>query len=200
MNLDTTAGRIVVNSNRGRFGALYLLTRWFSLLLLLLGSGYGMAQTDSPSEYQVKAAFLYNFGKFIEWPDSTFTNSQAAFVIGIFGSDPFQGDLDRIVAGKTINGHPVVARLISSVSNLKGCNIIFVSAAQAKKAAEISQALAGANVLTVTENMKHFSGSGFMINFVVQDEHIAFQINHDAATHAGLSISSKLLSLARPME
>ena len=166
--------------------------------LLLVGANSVMAQSDSPSEYQVKAAFLYNFAKFVEWPDTAFASPQAPLVIGVFGSDPFQGDLDRIVAGKNINGHPVVARLVSTVTDLKNCHIVFVSVAQQKKAAEISAALAGLKVLTVTENMKHFAASDFMVNFVMQDERIGFQINNAVAVRAGLPISSKLLSLASP--
>ena len=158
-----------------------------------------MAQSDLPSAYQVKAAFLYNFAKFVEWPDTAFASPQAPLVIGIFGSDPFQGDLNRIVAGKNINGHPVVARLVSAVTDLKNCHIVFVNAAQEKKAAEISAALAGLKVLTVTEDATHFTASGYVINFVMQDERIGFQINNAVAAHAGLRISSKLLSVARPL-
>ena len=200
MHFLATKNRAIACSSRGWSATQLYLAFWIFTFLLFAGSGDGLAQSEVPSEYQVKAAFLYNFGKFVEWPDNVFADPRAPFVIGVFGSDPFQGDLDRIVAGKSINGHSVVVRLVTSVDGLKGCNIVFVSLAQEKKAAEISAALAGTKVLTVTENMKHFAESGFMINFVVEDEHIGFQINNAAATRAGLAVSSKLLSLARPLD
>lgn len=172
---------------------------WLWALLLLVAVNPAAAQADSPSEYQVKAAFLYNFAKFVEWPDTAFASPQAPLVIGVFRDDPFQGDLNRIIAGKNIGGHPVVARLVSTVADLKNCHIVFVSVTREKEVAEISTALAGLKVLTVTENLKHFADSGFMINFVMQDKRIGFQINNPVAARAGLHISSKLLSLARPL-
>lgn len=188
----------IESSGRGRSGWLRRLALWLSMLLFLTGGQAG-AQLDSPSEYQVKAAFLYNFGKFVEWPDAAFADPQAPLVIGVFGNDPFQGDLNRIIAGKTINGHPVVSRLISRVEDLKKCHIVFISMTQENKTADISKTLDGLKVLTVTENMKHFADSGFIVNFVTQDAHISFQINNAVAKREGLPISSKLLSLARPL-
>jgi len=196
MPIYRTAGRDQKCSGHGHSGSRPFRAFWLFLLFLsLMGA---VAQSDSPSEYQVKAAFLYNFGKFVEWPSAAFASPAAPFVIGIYGGDPFQGDLDRIVAGKSIDGHPVAVQVVTSVAALKECNIVFLSNGHEKRMAEIAAALGGANVLTVTENMKHFSDSGFMINFIVTGDHIGFQINNAAARRAGLAISSKLLSLARP--
>ena len=173
---------------------------WFWALLFLVSAGLVLPQSEAPSEYQVKAAFLYNFGKFVEWPDTAFADAQAPLVIGVFGENPFHHDLEQLVAGKTIGSHPVTARCVAAVAGLKTCHIVFVSAAEQKNAAQITAALRGLKVLTVTENMKHFAASGLIINFVTEDDRIRFEINNAAAARAGLVISSKLLSLARPPE
>jgi len=175
------------------------MASWYAAWLLLFSSQTVPAQSAAP-EYQVKAAFLYNFAKFVEWPESNFANPDAPLVIGVFGNNPFHGDLRRVVEGKSINGHRVVVQEVSAVTNLKTCDIVFIAASEQADTAQIAAALADAKVLTVTENMKHFGSSGLVINFVTEDDRIRFQINHAAATRAGLVISSKLLSLARPPE
>jgi YfiR/HmsC-like len=187
-------GRAVRGCHRGS------RMRWFWVWLFLVSGGLVMPQSQAPSEYQVKAAFLYNFGKFVEWPDTAFAGPQAPLVIGVFGDNPFHKDLEQLVAGKTIGGHPVTARFVTAVAGLKTCHIVFVSESKQKDAAQIAAALNGRKVLTVTENMKHFAASGFIINFVTEDDRIRFEINNTAADRAGLTISSKLLSLARPPE
>jgi hypothetical protein len=171
----------------------------FGLLAVLFFAGADRlaAQQAVPSEYQVKAAFLYNFGKFVEWPTNTFVDASAPLVIGVFGDSPFHGDLDQIVRGRSIGGHPVVVRHISTKADLKGCDIVFVSLAEQKHAAAMSDAIQHFGVLTVTENMKHFMDSGYIINFITEGGSIHFEINNAKANEAGLTIRSKLLGLAR---
>ena len=170
------------------------------LLALFACGGKAFAQDSSPSQYQVEAAFLYNFGKFIEWPTNAFADDRAPLVIGVYGGDSFHGDLERIVAHKSINGHPLAVQQFSALSDLKDCHILFVSVAGQKQAADILNTLHDSSVLIVTENMNHFAESGFMINFFMKDEKIRFEINDTAATQAGLKISSKLLALGRRPE
>lgn len=158
------------------------------------------AQPASPSEYQVKAAFLYNFGKFVQWPANTFTNDHAPIVIGIFGNNPFHGDLERIIAGKDISGHPVNIRYVSSAPDLKGCDIVFVSTAEQENARKMIGAIQTFGILTVTEDTGNFADSGYIINFITVDDRIHFEINNAAAIKAGLTISSKLLALAKTPE
>jgi hypothetical protein len=154
------------------------------------------AQESPPSEYQVKAAFLFNFGKFVEWPTNAFANAESPLVIGVFGGDPFHGDLERLVAGQKIAGHPVVVRQTSALPDLKGCHILFIPAAAKEREREALQAAGGACVLTVGE-FYGFCEAGGMVNFVIEDRQVHFDINNDAVKAAGLKISSKLLTLAR---
>lgn len=167
------------------------------LFLLLAGHQPARPQENSPSEYQVKAAFLFNFGKFVEWPSGAFTNASDPLVIGVYGANPFHHDLEQLVAGKQIGGHPVVVRQIADLAALKDCRIVFLNTPDARQETEISDALGQAPTLTVTENLPHFQTSKFMINFSVADGRIRFEINQDTAQLCGLKISSKLLTLAR---
>jgi YfiR/HmsC-like len=165
--------------------------------MMLVAGATLRAQENGPSEYQVKAAFLYNFSKFIEWPTNAFAGTNAPLVIGLFGGNPFNGDLERAVSrAKPINGHPVVVKQIASLSDLRDCNILFITMSEQNRATEIIDALHGASILTITENMNHFPESNFMINFIMEDDRVRFEINDAAARKAGLIISSKLLVLA----
>jgi hypothetical protein len=180
--------------------------RWLGLLLLVvLASRWpALAQEGRPPDYRVKAAFLYNFGKFVEWPAGAFASNNAPLVIGVLGGDPFRGDCERLVANKSINGHPVVVRQISlsasarqepAYADLKRCHILFINASGAGNLPDILDTLRGAGVLTVTDDLERFNTSGVMINFVVEHESVRFEINDDAARRAGLKFSSKLLAL-----
>ena len=173
---------------------------WFLAACLFVSGGRLAAQPAGLSAYQVKAAFLYNFGKFVEWPATTFTNAAAPLIIGVFGDDPFHGDLERIVSQKNVAGHPVVVRHVASAADVEGCEIVFVSVAQHEIAAEIAGAIQSHGVLSVTEDMKHFADSGYVISFITVDDSIHFEINQAAAVRAGLNISSKLLALAKTPE
>ncbi len=169
----------------------------------LFGHWPAQAQESRPLDYRVKAAFLYNFGKFVEWPATAFASTNAPLVIGVLGGDPFHGDGERIVANKNINGHPVIVRQIShpgagqapGYSDLKSCHILFINASESDNLPDILDALKGASVLTVTDNLDHFAASGVIINFVMENKSVRFEINDDAARRAGLKISSKLLML-----
>jgi hypothetical protein len=140
----------------------------------------------------------------VEWPDAAFAGTNAPLVIGVLGGDPFHGDCERIVANKNINGHPVVVRQISrspspgqapGYPDLKGCHILFISVSESDNLPDILDALKGASVLTVTDNLDHFATSGVIINFVMENKNVRFEINDEAARRAGLRVSSKLLML-----
>jgi len=164
-------------------------------LALLLASGAGRAQESQPSEYQLKAAFLFNFAKFVEWPPQAFAEPTSPVVIGILGENPFGDDLERTIRGKTVNNRPFAIKPIRSLPEARGCHILFISTSEKTRLPEILESLGTATVLTVGE-MERFAETGGMINLVKEADKIRFQINDVAAKNAGLKISSKLLSLA----
>jgi len=164
------------------------------LMLLLLGRN-GPSQEFRPAEYQVKAAFLFNFTKFVEWPRRAFASQTSPLVIGILGENPFHDDLGRMIQNKTVDGHPLEIRLLNSAQQATNCHILFISAPQSQQLQETLKALRGNPILTVGET-ERFTEVGGMINFFLEGTKIRFQINNEAATRAGLKISSKLMSLA----
>jgi len=169
------------------------LTGCLSLALLL--SAKAIAQETPPSEYQVKAAFLFNFAKFVEWPPESFAGETAPLAIGILGDNPFGSALEETVQNKTINSHSLVIRQFHSVAEVTNCQVLFISAPEKKRFTEIFASLHGHSILTVSET-DGFTEAGGMINFVLENKKIRFQINDETAKAVRLKISSKLLSLA----
>lgn len=165
------------------------------LVLLVSSSGVG-AQANSPSEYQVKAAFLFSFAKFIDWPPSSFASPQSPFSICILGADPFGPAIDEALRGKTIGDRAVVVRRAREPGEVRHCQIVFISSSENHRLAEILSSLQGASVLVVGD-ADHFADSGGTIGLMLEQNRIRFTINTDAAQGAGLKISSKLLALAR---
>jgi len=176
-------------------GARTLLALLAGLLLAGLSSIPG-AQAQAPSERQVKAAFLYNFAKFVEWPPDRFADPQDPLVLCVTGEDPFGTVLDGIVLGKTANGHPLALRRLRREQEARGCQILFVSASERKRLRPLLESLKGTSILTVGES-DGFAQQGVMINFILEENRVHFEINVDAAERAGLKISSRLLSLAK---
>jgi hypothetical protein len=153
------------------------------------------ADAPVPSEYQVKAAFLYNFAKFVDWPVEALPESSTDMILCILGEDPFGTDLEETVQGKLVNGRRLGIKRFKSPSGLKGCHILFISSSEGNRVAEILATLRGASVLTIGE-MERFARLGGIINFTMEDNKVRFEINVDAAAQAGLKISSKVLKLA----
>jgi hypothetical protein len=166
-----------------------------NLILLMLISGTGRAQESRPTEYQIKAAFIFNFAKFIDWPAQALPQATSPLVIGILGENPFHDDLARTIRDKTIDDHPLVIKEFRSSAQTTNCHILFICTSEKNRLPEILRTLKGTSVLTVGET-ERFTEIGGMINFVFEGTKIRFQINNDAATSAGLKISSKLLRLA----
>ena len=164
------------------------------LVWLLAGAG-GYAQQSQPTEYQIKAAFLFNFARFVEWPKEALNGATSPMIIGILGENPFREDLARTIGNKTVDNHPVMIKEFRSAAEATNCHVLFVSTSEKKKLPEIFQSLKGTSVLTVGETDR-FTESGGIINFVMEGTKIRFQINKGAAEGAGLKISSKLMTLA----
>lgn len=151
---------------------------------------------DAPSEYQVKAAYLFNFLKFVEWPENAFQDALAPIVIGVVGDDAFGSALPEVIIGKTVQGRDLVIRRYHTGENLRGASILFISASEKKRLPQILASLHGSSVLTVAD-MSGFLDEGGMIQFFFEEDRVRFAINVDATSQARLKVSSKLLSLAR---
>jgi hypothetical protein len=173
-------------------------TRLFILSLLLLRVGALVAQEDSqPSEYQIKAAFIFNFAKFVEWPAAALPKASTPIIVGVIGENPFQDALEKTIKNKTVDEHPVIIMQFRSAADATNCHILFISSSEKARLPQILKQLKGRSVLTVGE-MPGFTEAGGMINFVLEGTKIRFQINNDTANSVGLKISSKLLRLALP--
>jgi hypothetical protein len=163
---------------------------FLGMMFLLCAS----VNAQEASEYQVKAAFIYNFAKFVEWPGNA--NPDAPLLIGVLGKDPFGSEIDRAVEGKTVNGRRLMIKRFSSLEAYQYCHILFISSSERNNLPQIIAAVRNSNVLTVSETDR-FAQIGGIINFVTIENRIRFEINQAAAERAGLKISSKLLSLGR---
>jgi hypothetical protein len=159
---------------------------------LTLGQGAPPTRGGRASEYEVKAGFLMNFLRFIEWPTPPAGQAQEPFHICITGDDPFRDMLDRLVKGEIVNGRPIVVRRISRWQD--PCELLFVSASVRDAFRILDQA--GTGVLTVGET-PGFLKDGGIINFVVEDRRVRFDIDLMNATKGSVRISSRLLSVAR---
>jgi hypothetical protein len=160
------------------------------------GVSYPVRADGDLGEYQVKAGFLVNFARFVEWPPEVTKTPDSSLTFCIAGADPFHGELDRILQGKTIDGHPLGAMHLSRNENARACNILFISVAEKKGIPQILTELTTRPILTVGES-DGFLQQGGMIGLLVEGGRVKFEVNLEAAAKAGLKISSRLLSLAK---
>jgi hypothetical protein len=164
--------------------------------MALLAFGFtARAFGETALEYQVKAAFLFNFAKFIEWPAQRFKGPQDPIAICILGKNPFGETLAEAVRGKNVDGRSLVIRQVDDTKDACACNIVFVRATERKRSRSFLDAISGHAVLTVGE-ADGFASEGGIINFKIDGEKVRFQINVGAAEREKLHISSKLLALA----
>ena len=166
-----------------------------SCVLLLAAVPKLPAQAARASEYQVKAAFLFNFAQFVDWPAEAFPNSDAPLVIGVLGDDPFGSFLDRLVVNERLRGRPFQVRRYESVDEIKTCHILFINRSAGNRPEVILVGLSQRPILTVSD-ADGFAGNGGMIRFVTDRNRIRLQINLGAVDAAHLTISSKLLRVA----
>jgi hypothetical protein len=182
------------------------MLRRLGILIALLGmtlhctsTADAQAGDADSSEYLIKAGFIYNFAKFVEWPSATFSQPDSPIVIGVLGTDPFGSVLDRIVEDKKIGARGFVVKRYKwgkDLKDLKDCKILFVSASEKAHVDEILQSVKGQPILTVGET-PGFAERGGVIRFTVEDNRVRFEVNVDAAHQAELNISSRLLTLAK---
>jgi YfiR/HmsC-like/TonB-dependent Receptor Plug Domain len=145
---------------------------------------------------ETSTAFLYNFAKFIDWPPSSFATPQSPFAICILGKDPFGSAIDDTLGGKVVGERPVVVQRSREPEEVRHCQIVFVGASEKNRLPDIIASLQKGNVLIVGETDR-FADSGGTIQLTLEENHVHFAINTDAAEMAGLRISSKLLALAK---
>ena len=167
----------------------------FWLVLILLTVSLVQAAEPAVEEYQVKAAFLFNFAKFIEWPGSAFQSADEPISICVFGKNPFGFALEDAVRGNTVGGRGFSVREVSSARQAAPCHILFVESSKQKQVRQLCEELKGLSILTVGDT-EDFTANGGVINFTLKDARVRFEIAVGAAERAKLRISSKLLSLA----
>jgi hypothetical protein len=167
-----------------------ILTICSLLAVALLIAAPGGGQTAE--EYEVKAAFIYNFTKFVEWPLS----DSPSFAICILGDDPFQSSIDRLTSGKTVGSRPVQVRRLKEGAEARHCQIVFVGASERAKASRLVEAVRGTSVLTVGESVD-FLRMGGMFYLSMADNHVNVVINTAATEAARLKVSAKLMILAK---
>jgi hypothetical protein len=165
---------------------------WLLLPNVLL---FGQTSFSDVKEYQVKAAFLYNFTQFVEWPPSTFSEPEGPLVIGILGKDPFGNFLDETVRGENVNGHPLRVTRFKNLEDVKDCHILFISDSEKDNLKAILDKVRTQPILTVGD-FNNFARQGGIIRFITEDRRTRLRINIEAARLANLAISSKLLRLA----
>ncbi len=171
--------------------------RWLApaiAILTILHIPALQAQQPKVSEYQVKAAYLYNFGKFVKWPESMADKSKF-FAVCVLGQDPFGSTLDSIMAGEELEGKHLVVKRISAAQEADDCRILFISANEESHLKEILQTIDESGVLTVSD-IPSFSRRGGMIEFVIDGDKVRFEINLAKAEASRLTLSSQLLKVA----
>ncbi|MEJ0034730.1 MAG: YfiR family protein [Gammaproteobacteria bacterium] len=164
-------------------------------LPILLAANVAMA-TPAPSEYQVKAVFLFNFTQFVDWPAQSFADARAPFVIGVLGRDPFGSALDEAVRGEMVNGRALVVERYRNVNELKPCQILFIDRSAGADVGKTLESIGHQGTLTVSDSDAQ-GPADVIIRFLSEGKKIRLRINVDSARDAGLTISSKLL---RPAE
>ena len=147
-------------------------------------------------EYKVKAGYLFNFAKFIEWPDSALPAADSLFVIGVLDGGEAFPVLQSLLEGKQVNGRTVKVKAVSAAAVGKDIHILLVTRASGKSPVEVQAALGGAATLLVGET-EQFAERGGMVGFVREDEAIRLTLNLERAAEAGLKVSAKLSTVAR---
>jgi len=172
--------------------------RGIRLTLALVGAAVSTCQVSmaQQTEQDVKAAFIYNFTKYVAWPSSVFESGASPIVVGEVGADSLDGALESTLGSRTVDGRRFVVKHFHWGQDLSGCQVLFVPSSEMSSASQLSQ-LKDRPVLVIGESPGFAKRFG-IINFVLDANHLRFEINAQAAREAGLTISSKLLTLGKP--
>lgn len=174
------------------------MRRRFSAVLLFILSffGFGLGHAQESREYQLKAAFLFNFAQFVKWPSDSFTSADAPFYIGILGDDPFGSALEETIQGETVENHKLRVVRGRSVEELQDCQLIFVCKSEEGRMGDILSQLDSRPILTVSD-VESFARDGGDIDFYLSGGRVRFEINPQSAQRCRLKISSQLLTLGK---
>jgi len=182
------------SEGRSMFGRIPI-TMFFCLSLLFLNGSIVKAESPASPEYLIKAAFLYNFTKFVEWPQEAFKDDLSPINLCILGKDPF-GEALNSIRDKRVRGRRLNIKHMNRIEEISECHILFVSASEKENLKPVLSSLKNSAILTVSE-MEMFTQQGGIINFIVVENKIHFEINPNVARRCGLKISSQLLKLAK---
>jgi hypothetical protein len=171
-----------------------LAGRWCCMLALLLVGGAAWAE-GGLVERQVKAAYLFKFASFVEWPEGSFSHPGAVLTIGVAGNDALAEQLDYVVSGRSINGHAVAVRRVRRGDKLGGVHILFVGGSDRAATADLLETARNGSVLTVSESPETFA-LGSMVNFVINEEKVRFEVALRNVNAGHLRISARMLSVA----
>jgi hypothetical protein len=167
------------------------------LFLMLASAGRSFAADQQTlSEYQIKAGFFFNFTRFVEWPETAFATATSPILACVVGETPLTDLVIDVVVGRVVNGRAVSIRRVKASDDLRRCNLLFISAAEERRAAEILAGLKKTSTLTVGET-PGFAQAGGMINFSIQENKVKLELNLDETTRAGLKVNSKLIAVSR---
>lgn len=169
-----------------------------AITLALWAATFTGVPAQEPSflgEYRIKAACLYQFGNYVEWPERAFPEADSPFVIGVLGEDPFGAALETTVRGRSIDGRRIAIRRSRQIDDLRSCHILFISRPEQRRLPQILRGLGRSSVLTVGE-AEPFLRRGGMIALITENKRVRFEINPRAAMRAGLKINARLLRLS----
>jgi len=182
---------------RARPGAGALLVCLAAAFIAAGGHSRGNeAASGALSEYQIKAAYLYYFSTFVDWPPETFSRTGDALVIGVLGVDPFGAILDETLRGKAINNRRLIVRRFQNIKEARDSHILFISSSERDRLPSVLKVLEGAAVLTVGDTDR-FASRGGQIAFRMEDKKVRFDINVAAVERARLKVSAQLMKLGR---
>jgi hypothetical protein len=170
--------------------------RWAALFALMLSSSMQRSWAAEDAEYRIKAAFLCKFGNYVDWPETTWSTPDASFVIGVLGPAPLVDAVAAAASGQAVNGRPITVRRVERLEAMQGLNILFVARTHSGRLPEALAAVKDQPVLVVTEQ-EGTAPAGSMVNFVVAEDKVKFDVWPAAAERNHLRISARLLGVAR---
>lgn len=166
-------------------------------MVVLSVSSINQSKAQQYTEYEVKAAYIYNFINFIQWPNSAFSSTEAKFVIGIYGYDPFKGILDEVFRNKLLQNREWEIKYFSSVKDISDCHILLISDISQTELITVLEKIKNKPILSIGNQIDNFCDLGGIVNFSKQNEQHRFEINNNQAVNNNLKINPKLLFLSK---